>query len=165
MTRSRFVLVCTAALTFACSATPSTADTGGSGGDAAMPTDAGRDAAAMIDVGPADDTGPVVCAADYAGCATLVDHTADTTVSVAITGFAYTPNCIRIHTGTMVTLPGASLHPLIGATCNPPGSPIPTTPSAAGGTFTFTTAGLYGYHCNVHGQDNGTGMAGLIVVE
>jgi plastocyanin len=133
--------------------------------DASTHHDAGVDAAAPIDVGPLPDTGPPPpCAATFASCDALEDHTADDAVTLAFSGFAYTPKCIRVHAGTVVTIPGSSLHPLRSATCSPPG-PIPSTPTPTNGDYTFTTAGTYGYYCNNHGTNAGGGMAGLIVVE
>ena len=144
------------------------------GNDAATSTvDGGHDAAASTPDANADanvdaNTAPMMCAANFAGCTTLEDHRTDT-APVAVTVMVdtallnhYSPNCIRIHAGQMVTLPGGAGHPLHAATCSPSGTPINTT---AGGTFTFATAGNYGYYCSFHGGDTGTGMAGLIVVE
>lgn len=161
-----FFVVCLA-LAGCNNTTPVSPDTGLAGTDAATTPDAGHDAAmATTDTGPLPDTGPVVCPDTFGGTTALEDHTADTMVTMTVTGtigsFAYSPNRIRIHTGTMVTIPGGGIHPLMQATCSAAGGP---TITSAGGTFTFTTPGLYGYYCGNHGSNTGTGMAALIVVE
>ncbi len=151
-------------------------------------TDGGTDAFVTPTVDGGHDTGPVGldggddaghstpdanvdantvpgCGMDFAVCgaAGVVDHTGDTAVTIGFgTGFTYDPPCIRIHPGTMVTLPGSTVHPLINASCSPTSSPVPTTASTTGGAYTFTAVGNYGYQCMVHA---GFGMKGLIIVE
>lgn len=135
--------------------------------DAATPRDSGGpvDAAPADDVGPVD-AGPVAeCPMTFSGCGAIDDHTADATVSIAFSGFAYSPHCIRISPGTVVSIPGSSLHPLRSATCSPSDTPIAATPTPSNGDYTFTTPGTYGYYCNAHGTNSGGGMAGLIIVE
>ena len=160
----------------ACTTTPAAVDTGSVGNpdtgvDAFVaPTDtggSGTDTGVVTDTGVGVDAFVAACGMTYAGCTALADHTADTSPVVITTtsSFTYSPNCIRIHTGQMVTIAGSSIHPLQSATCGGASSPIPTAASTTGGTYTFTTAGTYGYHCSVHGSDTGTGMAGLIVVQ
>lgn len=151
-----------------CGSTSTPADTGPSSSDAGhdaalVATDSGTDAAS------ATDTGPTMCSDTYGGCTTIEDHTADTMVTIGVvmpsaTQYAYTPRCIRIHTGTMVTITNSALHPLFAATCSTPGGPLPTAASTTT-SFTFTSAGHYGYYCANHGADDGTGMAGLIIVQ
>ncbi len=146
--------------------------------DAATPTDTGGalpdtggslDAAAAPDTGAEVDSGPALdgCAVTFAGCSAFVDHTGESAVSVgfAAAGFLYSPNCIRVSAGTVVTIAGSTLHPLHGATCAPTGSPLPATPIAMDGDYTFAAPGAYGYYCNNHGTNAGAGMSGLIIVE
>lgn len=144
-------------------------DTGGAdAGSDAGALDAGTDAAMVSDAGAdmGSDTGPTNCTTSYAGCMALTDMTGMAMVTIATTAsLTYTPNCIRISAGTMVTIEGSLLHPLRGATCSPAESPLPMTASTTGGTFTFNTPGEYGYYCQNHGTNAGVGMAGLIVVE
>ncbi len=156
-----------------CNGAPVASDTGAGPGDGGRDgggstIDAGRDAGAREDAGPLPDAGPSECAADFAGCTTLEDHTADASaVVVMISGaaaFRYAPACIRIHAGQSVTLPAAGNHPLNRATCSPAATPVPVA-STTGGTFTFDSPGRYGFFCSVHGSDDGRGMSGLIVVE
>jgi plastocyanin len=156
----------------ACNNGSTPADTGAGGNDA------GNDAASssMVDAGSdafvamADAGGE--CHDDYSGCTTLDDHTGDTgpVVIAATASFTYDHHCVRIHTGQVVTITNSITHPVVAAACSTAGSPIPASPMAATTPatttdFTFTTAGHYGYFCANHGSDDGTAMAGLIVVE
>lgn len=133
---------------------------------APSPHDGGHDAAVV----PVDANIP--CPETFAGCteAMFEDHTADTMPIVidatAHSPFAYTRPCIRVRSGAMVTIVNNTTHPVIAATCSH-GGPLPIRPmaSTSPSTYTFTTAGAYGYYCNNHGDNGGTGMAGLIVVE
>ena len=156
-------------------------DTGNGGTDTGTPaTDSGTPAE---DTGtPAEDTGnPAVDAATlpdanlpldctgFHGCtvATATDMTGTATVTIATTGaFTYDPACIRVSTGTVVTIRASGVHPLTDATCSPADSPIPTG-AMADQTLTFEHAGQYGFYCTNHVSDptTGTGMAGLIIVE
>jgi plastocyanin len=166
--RSISILAISAAL-IACSPTSVPPDTGGGG------TDAGHDAAASTADTGSDansaptDTGPQDCAPDFATCSTFEDHTADTTVTINVvmptpTSFSYSPHCIRVHAGTMVTITNSVTHPLRQASCSPTDSPLPAGPSTAT-AFTFDHVGHYGFWCMNHGSDDGMGMSGLIVVE
>ena len=140
----------------------------GCGGSAAMPDAAISRDAARVDLGPPDDTGSAApCPVTFAACTTLEDHTADATVAVAFNGFAYEPRCIRVHVGATVSIPGSGLHPLHNAACSPAETPLPTVMGGlqGNGDYTFTAVGNYGYFCNNHGTNAGSGMAGLIVVE
>src|SRR5262249_7385282 len=93
-----------------------------------------------------------------------------TTVAVAFADFAYTPKCIQVSMGTMVTFTGTfSSHPLLrglapGHSGEPAssGGPFPTTAVSSGMTapLTFNTPGFCALYCTVHGgspnQMNGT---------
>jgi plastocyanin len=102
----------------------------------------------------------------------LEDHTADATVAIAFgaaVGFKYSPACIKVKSGTMVTFDGDFVgHPLepgaVGAdTPFPdPSSPIEETVTGTMATFTIAPAGSYPYYC---GQHYGSKMFGLIVAE
>jgi len=105
-------------------------------------------------------------------CTTLEDMTG-VTGAVAITAtpsYTFDHHCVRIHVGQQVTITNSAFHPILSASCSSAGSPLPTTISpvtapATTQTFTFATAGHFGYFCAAHGADDGTSMAGLIVVE
>lgn len=171
MRSSRLVVPVACLVLAACSQPPAPVDSGGAGGDAG--SDAGHDASTSAadtgaDAGPPVDAA-TMCAIDFAGCTTLEDHTADTMVTIDVVmptaaTYAYSPSCIRIAAGTMVTIANSAFHPLMSATCSPADSPIATSSSTAT-TFTFASAGNYGYFCGNHGAPDGQFMAGLIVVQ
>lgn len=162
---------------------PGPGSDGGTDAFVAPTVDSGTDTGPIATVDGGHDTGPsavdanvdahmgaMECADGFAGCtvATATNDTASSTVTISAAGAAgtyhYDTPCIRIHTGTMVTITNtATLHPLHSATCSPSDSPIAAAPT--GTTFTFAHAGRYGYYCGFHGTDTGTGMAGMIIVE
>lgn len=89
-------------------------------------------------------------------------------------GFAYSPSCIKVTSGTSVTFNGSfSSHPLqggviVGTTATPAAAgstPLPTTALSTGTTASFVMqpAGTYGYYCQFHGVADG--MMGAIIVE
>ncbi len=87
------------------------------------------------------------------GCTTFTD---DTATAATITGPAsanpsqYTPNCVHIKVGQSVTWNSDfTAHPL-GAFGGTSPSPITTTSSGTTVSFTFATAGTYGFQCQVH---------------
>lgn len=135
--------------------------------DAPDPTDAPSltDVPGLTDVlGTDAPTGPPACAAAYAGCTAFTDLTGMASTTVAIgPGFAYNPNCIRVDAGTMVTLPGASIHPLMQG-CGAEDVGVPAGGSTVDQTITFDVAGTYGFYCMFHGAPDGTGMAMAIEV-
>jgi plastocyanin len=107
-----------------------------------------------------------ICPTTYASCTTLTDMTASTAVTIGFGGtgssgaFTYSPNCIKIHSGTTVTFSGDfSSHPLATETC----SPTAFTPPGSGiTTKTFTpSVGVYNYFCQIH---TSIGMKGVIQV-
>lgn len=85
---------------------------------------------------------------------------------IRMEGKAYTPKCLKIKVGGNVSIQASEKHPLsampdVDAKKNP----------FAGGNFTssqvrkMNEAGIYGYFCDVHGDNEGDGMAGAILVE
>jgi plastocyanin len=60
----------------------------------------------------------------------------------------YSPACVRIKAGSMVTWNGAfNYHPL---TPDDAVSPIVYTTTGTTATFTFPSAGAFAYHCDIH---------------
>jgi plastocyanin len=105
------------------------------------------------------------------GCkaSTAEDHTGDATVEISGAGTAWTPDCIRIKTGTSVTFKADfTSHPLVGGVID--GSdkvpddttPIASTSTGMEATFTFDDAGTFGFYCDIHGT---VGMKGAVIVE
>ena len=94
---------------------------------------------------------------------------AQTTHDVGITGFSFTPPNLEINVGDTVTWTNdGGFHNVSATTAQYPGNPEGFRngdPSSALWTFshTFSIAGEYGYHCEVHGAP-GAGMFGTITV-
>jgi plastocyanin len=114
--------------------------------------------------------GPPLCESSLNGCtlATAVDHTADAITTVTQSGFAYTPQCIKIKAGKQVKIDANYAgHPLsqgavVNGTAFPEmGGPIPHTTTGTTATFTFPSAGSFGYYCDFH---YGLGMYGAVFV-
>lgn len=83
-------------------------------------------------------------------------------------GTIYSPKCISIAPGQMVTFSGDfGLHPLRNGTAanqnaGSPGNPITSTMAGTTVTFTFNSAGTYPYLCLNHGAMN---MVGVVRVK
>jgi len=143
---------------------PGGSDAGPGGTDAGPGgTDAGG---GDVDAGSA----PAGCGTDFAGCTTFTDMTGMGSVTINTgPGFAYTPKCVRVSAGTMVTIQGSITHPLEKAPCSPSGTELDSIVELTGAvtdtTVTFGAAGNYGIYCHNHGAPAGTGMAGQIRVE
>jgi plastocyanin len=105
------------------------------------------------------------------GCtlASAEDHTSSNTLTITFGGSAgltYSPACAKVKTGTMVTFSGAfTTHPLAGGNSPPTKdatSPIAETKTGTTATFTLSTAGTYGFFCEVH---QSLGMQGALFVQ
>jgi plastocyanin len=104
------------------------------------------------------------CAASYAGCSTYQDATSGTPTITFGTANLYDPKCVKVKVGQSVTFSGTfAVHPLAQASCAP-AQAITSTSSGSTATFTFNTAGVYGFYCTAHGTPQGAGMAGAIMV-
>ncbi len=88
--------------------------------------------------------------------------------TIAPSGRTYSPKCLKVQRGTQVTIVGSAIHPVQGM------GPIngvqnPFTDIRGGAveavTKTLSEPGVYGYFCTHHGDENGNGMAGAILVE
>jgi plastocyanin len=105
----------------------------------------------------------------YSGCTEADFETIDAaTVEIGFQGTSYTPQCIKVKAGTVVTIAATAKHPLQAA-ANFDGVENPFTTTAenfvADQTRTLTKAGSYGYYCTHHGRaSDGKGMGGLIIV-
>jgi plastocyanin len=130
------------------------------------PPDAGSDGGGL-DAGGFCDGGAAMsaCAVDFASCTVFQDFTqGGATISFGgILGTQYSPQCIQVRVGQVVTFSGNfGTHPLT-QSCGPD-TLIPQTPSGLSAAFAPCQAGLYGYYCRQHGMPDGTGMAGAIQV-
>ncbi len=86
---------------------------------------------------------------------TVSSQTTTTHVYVDIAGYAFTPQALTIKKGTTVTWTNrdAAVHNVIADNGGP------TSPNLSKGqsySFTFKTAGIYGYHCSFHPNMTGT---------
>ena len=87
--------------------------------------------------------------------------------NIRTSGTTYTPKCLRVKVGAIVTFEANSHHPLqaladIAGAINPLKEQGLHTSSVS---ITFTQPGIFGYFCKVHGDERGAGMAGSILVE
>jgi plastocyanin len=105
------------------------------------------------------------------GCtrATATDLTGRAGTTITFTFASYSPPCIRVSVGTIVTFNGSfASHPLnpgtvVGTTVTPDvGSPIMTTSSGSTASFTMSSVRTNPYYCGFHYT---LGMVGAIYVE
>lgn len=105
------------------------------------------------------------------GCkeSTADDYTAMSTATIQFAGLSYSPACIRVKKGTMVTFEGFFMsHPLEGGEVingiptPDTGSPITKTNTGMTATFTLPNPGVVPYYCSTHAV---SGMKGAIFVE
>jgi plastocyanin len=139
------------------------------------------DVPVVVDVPPIVDVLPDVPAVTALnGCdrATATDLTAagaTRNINFPGSGLEYLPPCIRITAGQMVSFtPVASSfasHPLRGGvvvtsvsmTVDPTSPITPTDTGTTAVSFTFPTAGTFGFFCNFHGAS--AGMKGAVFVD
>ena len=94
---------------------------------------------------------------------------AQTTHTVTLSGFTFSPDDLTIEAGDTVVFDNVSgIHSVNGTLASYPSNPEGFTsgpPASAPWqySFTFTIPGAYGYHCDVHGAP-GSGMFGSITV-
>lgn len=105
---------------------------------------------------------------DLSGCtvATATDGTTGAqTVSIPASKLEYTPKCLKVKVGTVVTFEGSGiLHPLAPGSNGTAGNPIPSSKEASV-AVTFAAAGAFSYYCANHGADGATsGMVGAVYV-
>lgn len=124
-----------------------------SDGGSAQPIDGGVD-------GPSGS-----CAvADFAGCTTFEDRTAEgADRRVTFRDFEYTPKCMRIRAGQTVVFEGDfDRHPLL-TSCGPALS-LDKRTGTGPASFVVGAPGRYGYYCLDHGNAGGAVMAGALDV-
>lgn len=87
-------------------------------------------------------------------------------VAVNIDGRGYTPACLKVRAGTAVTIDASRGHPLQGVQGDGPVNPFRRGDEATSPeTHQLNEPGRYDYFCTRHGDENGRGMAGTILVE
>ena len=102
------------------------------------------------------------CATTYAGgCASPIDlNDGGTAATFDFSSTFGAPKCIKVKSTQSLTLTGVSAnHPLL-QDCGP--VQFVTTQTTTAVVHTYSTTGLYGFHCGFHGAADGTGM-GLAV--
>jgi plastocyanin len=87
--------------------------------------------------------------------------------AVGVANNEFVPKEIRVTPGTTVIwtqLEGT--HTVTAVDTGPDGNPIfDANPIGDSFSFVFDTAGTYNYYCRFHGNEDGEGMAGTVVVE
>lgn len=88
-------------------------------------------------------------------------------VTVGIDGRGYTPACLKVKAGTVVTIAASNGHPLQGvqAAGGPVNPFLRGSEATAPETHALNEPGRYDYFCTRHGDASGNGMAGTILVE
>ena len=101
-------------------------------------------------------------------CNAQTDYVTGSMVTFAMSQVTYTPKCLKVSKGSMVTFKadtGSTFmeHPLKPSTKrgDKTGNPIMITMDGTTATFTFSTAGYFAYFCGNHGFSD-TGSAGMM---
>lgn len=89
----------------------------------------------------------------------------DKQVTITTRGSDYSPRCLKVKPGTTVTIQASERHPLQGIEMGPPNPFLRGSPGTRPETHTLNAPGSYGYFCTDHGDKEGNGMAGVVVVE
>ena len=145
----------------ACSSNTVVATDSGTTPDTGTPQDSGKDTA-PTDSGGGDtgvDTGIDAGPLPINGCINFVDFTAADAGTATITGpganavaAQYTPNCVMVKVGAMVTWNvGFVGHPLAASATGDTPNPVTATSTGTTKSFTFPTKGTYGFECAFHG--------------
>lgn len=169
----RKMLVLTAVLgaVLACGTGCGDDGTGGSGGSGGSGASGGSGGSGATGGGGSGGATTSATEETVNGCTATAaeDHTADATTTITQTGLKYAPACIKIKAGSSVTFASTFMsHPLMGGEVidgmkfADAESPITSTNSGTEATFTFATAGTFGYYCDFHAL---SGMFGAIIVE
>jgi plastocyanin len=145
-----------------CGGSSSTSDAGstgkgGSGGGSAGST---NDASGSGTAGSSGGDGGAFTS--IAPCSNMASYVTGMTAIATTADFKYSPACLKVTAGTMVTIAASTIHPLAGLSTGSANNPIPVGPSTTPQGVTFTTPGFYPFHCNVHFT---IGMAGVVWVQ
>lgn len=90
----------------------------------------------------------------------------ETQVTVNIDGRGYSPACLKVKAGTVVTIQASNGHPLQGVQGDGPANPFRRGSEATSPeTHQLNEPGRYDYFCTRHGDESGRGMAGTILVK
>jgi plastocyanin len=85
--------------------------------------------------------------------------------TIRVEGRGYSPRCASVSSGTAVTIQASARHPLQGIEGAVPNPFLRGNAASSPETQTLNTPGSYGYFCVDHGDAQGNGMSGTVVVE
>jgi plastocyanin len=97
-----------------------------------------------------------------APCSNITSYVTGIGAITTTAAFTYSPACLKVTAGTMVTIQASVIHPLSGLPTGSPNNPIPAGGSTTPQTVTFATSGFYPFHCDVHYS---IGMSGVVWVQ
>jgi plastocyanin len=95
-------------------------------------------------------------------CPSMTSYVTGMTTIATTDAFKYSPACLKVTAGTVVTIQASDTHPLDGLTTGSANNPIPAGPSTTDQMVTFATAGFYPFHCDIHAS---IGMTGVVWVQ
>lgn len=154
---------------FGCGGGTNTTGAGGSGGSAGSSAgatgSAGSTAGTSGMAGAGGTTGAGGAGATFVAidpCSDMTSYVTGMTAIATTADFKYSPACLKVTAGTMVTIDASATHPLVGLGTGSANNPIPVGPSMTPQAVTFATPGFYPFHCNVHFT---IGMAGVVWVQ
>ena len=130
-----------------CGSGSSTSDAAGTGGTGGATGEGGSDGGAFVAIVP---------------CSTATSYMTGTNAVATTADFKYSPACLKVATGAVVTIQASTTHPLSGLGTGSPNNPIPTGGQTTPQTVTFAAPGFYPFHCDVHFS---IGMAGVVWVQ
>jgi plastocyanin len=167
-------LLAAAFIAIACTDSSGGGTPGAGGGGAGTTGAAGAGGTAAGGAGGTSAGGAAGSSPDFMSvppCAAEANYMTGATVNfpASASDFSYSPKCLKVPAGTMVTFSGDfSFHPLEPSTHRGTltGNPITSTATGSTKSFNFTTPGFYAYFCSTHGPSDGAaGMVGVIWVE
>jgi plastocyanin len=157
-----------------CGGSSSTTGAGGSGGSAGSSAGTTGTAGSTAGTAGAAGSGSAGSSAGTTGsagagaftaitpCSNTASYVTGMTAITTTADFKYSPACLKVTAGTMVSIDASTVHPLDGLSTGSANNPIPVGPSSTPQTVTFSTPGFYPFHCNVHFT---IGMAGVVWVQ
>ncbi|MCO5141579.1 MAG: hypothetical protein M9962_00650 [Oligoflexia bacterium] len=91
--------------------------------------------------------------------------TSEANVEIKTQGMGYSPKCLRVLPGTVITIQASKRHPLQGIQNPTNDNPfVMDTDAEVAVTQRMPGVGEYSYFCTNHGDTQGNGMAGSIQV-
>ena len=97
-----------------------------------------------------------------APCTDMTSYVSGMTTIMTTADFKYSPACLKVSSGTTVTIQASTTHPLSGLSTGTANNPIPTGGSTTDQAVTFSAAGFYPFRCDMHFS---IGMIGVVWVQ